>query len=230
MANLAVESLSEAKRRILWRLKQTPEATAPTLAHEFGLTDTAIRQHLDALEAIGLVERRTDRPHGRGRPPELWSVTREADRCFPNRHGDLAVATLRAVRETFGEEGLSTVLAKVMTEQRSAYEYVLPPIEEQSLGERLAEFIRLRGADGFLTEMTEEPTSSGESYLIVEHHCPVIDAARSCGSLCAQERELVQSLFGPDTEVTALGTLAEGDASCTYRVRPVPNISGCSTT
>lgn len=216
-----MESLSEAKRRILWRLKQTPEATAPSLAHEFGLTDTAIRQHLDALEAIGLVERRTDRPHGRGRPPVLWSVTREADTCFPNRHGELAVAALRAVRDTFGEEGLATVLARVMTEQRSAYEYGLPPIEEQSIGERLAEFVRLRAADGFLTEVTEEPTASGDSYLIVEHHCPVIDAARSCGSVCAQELNLIQSVFGSGTEVTALGTLARGDSRCTYRVQSV---------
>ena len=46
--------LSEAKRRLLGRLKRTDSATAPELAAEFGLTDTAIRQHLEAMETGGL--------------------------------------------------------------------------------------------------------------------------------------------------------------------------------
>ena len=49
--------LSGAKRRIIERLKRVDTITAPELAAEFGLTDTAIRQHLETLEAAELVER-----------------------------------------------------------------------------------------------------------------------------------------------------------------------------
>ena len=40
--------LSDTKRRIIERLKRVESATATDLAAEFGLTDTALRQHLDA--------------------------------------------------------------------------------------------------------------------------------------------------------------------------------------
>ena len=49
--------LTDAKRRIIERLKRAESITASELAGEFGLTDTAIRQHLEALEAVGLVAR-----------------------------------------------------------------------------------------------------------------------------------------------------------------------------
>ena len=44
--------LSDAKRRIVERLKRVESATAPELAASFGLTDTAVRQHLEGLEAL----------------------------------------------------------------------------------------------------------------------------------------------------------------------------------
>ena len=47
--------LSGAKRRIIERLKRADTATAPELAAEFGLTDTAIRQHMEALEHAELL-------------------------------------------------------------------------------------------------------------------------------------------------------------------------------
>ena len=61
--------LSGAKRRIIERLKRADTTTAPELAAEFGLTDTAIRQHLEVLEAAELVERVVVASNGRGRPP-----------------------------------------------------------------------------------------------------------------------------------------------------------------
>ena len=51
-------SQSAAKRRIIERVKRADSITASELAGEFGLTDTAIRQHLEALEAVGLVSRK----------------------------------------------------------------------------------------------------------------------------------------------------------------------------
>ena len=56
-AGRAMAELTDAKRRLIERLKRSESATASELAGEFGLTDTAVRQHLEALESIGLVAR-----------------------------------------------------------------------------------------------------------------------------------------------------------------------------
>jgi predicted ArsR family transcriptional regulator len=84
-----VSELTDAKRRIVERLKRVESATAPELAAGFELTDTAMRQHLEGLEALGLVERTTGTPNGRGRPPLAWSLTALAHDLFPDRHAEL---------------------------------------------------------------------------------------------------------------------------------------------
>ena len=93
------EQLSDAKRRIVERLKRVESATAPELAAGFGLTDTAVRQHLEALEALGLVERSASEPAGRGRPPVAWHLTSLATSLFPDRHADLTVELIGSIRD-----------------------------------------------------------------------------------------------------------------------------------
>src|SRR3979409_2568112 len=57
MMTPSAEPLTGAKMRLVEYLKRVEAATAPELAATFGLTDTAVRQHLEALEAAGLGER-----------------------------------------------------------------------------------------------------------------------------------------------------------------------------
>src|SRR5215217_4511717 len=104
------EQLSDAKRRIIERLKRVESATAPELAVSFGLTDTAVRQHLEALEAVGLVERSPTTPAGRGRPPVAWRLRPIATSLFPDRHAELTVELISSIRDALGERGLAKVL------------------------------------------------------------------------------------------------------------------------
>ena len=67
--------LTDAKRRLVERLKRVESATASELAAEFGLTDTAVRQHLESLRGAGLVAASTGAAAGRGRPPAHWQLT-----------------------------------------------------------------------------------------------------------------------------------------------------------
>ena len=106
----APHDLSGAKRRIVERLKRADTATAPELAAEFGLTDTAIRQHLEALEAAELVERSSGPSTGRGRPPTHWRLTPGASVLFADRHADLTVELLTSIRTALGEDALDQVV------------------------------------------------------------------------------------------------------------------------
>ena len=80
------QTISEAKKRLLDRMKRGDPATAADLAAALGLTDVAVRQHLLALEGQGLVGQRPQPPSGRGRPAVLWTLTPLArDRPGPQR-------------------------------------------------------------------------------------------------------------------------------------------------
>ena len=124
MDELTDPKLTDTKRRILDRLKRADTLTAPEVAADFELTDTAVRQHLEALEQVGLVERTSAPPRGRGRPPVRWKLTAIANELFPDRHADLTVELINAIREAVGDEGLDRVVANRASRQLANYRKV----------------------------------------------------------------------------------------------------------
>lgn len=206
--------LTDAKRRFVERLKRVESATAPELAAHFGLTDTAARQHLEALEAAGLVRRGQPQRDGRGRPPVVWTVTPEADAYFPDRHGELSVELIHAIRDATGEDGLAAVVEARAARQLAAYRTRIHP--DASLPERIQALAALRSDEGYLAEVE----AGDEAITLLEHHCPVGDAADACGALCQSELQVFQSLLGPDATVRRTQHRVAGDARCTYEISP----------
>jgi predicted ArsR family transcriptional regulator len=206
--------VTDAKRRVLDRLKRVDGATASELAGELDLTEAAVRQHLDGLEANGLVTRRDRQSSGRGRPPVEWYLTGVAAELFPNRHGDLTVELIDAVRSAMGEQGLERVIEARSEQQLASYLQELPEPGAAPVGKRVGALARRRSAEGYMAEARRD----GDGWLLVEHHCPVCDAAQSCTGLCRTELELFQAALGPDVDVERTQHLLSGDARCAYRV------------
>jgi predicted ArsR family transcriptional regulator len=216
--------LSDAKRRIVDRLKRVESATVPELAAGFDLTDTAVRQHLETLEENGLVERAPSPPPvGRGRPPVRWQLTAIAAELFPDRHADLTVELIGSIRAALGEEGLERVLEARGQAQLSAYRKALPDPAVSSVPVRVRRLAEVRSAEGYLAEV--KPDDDG-SLVLVEHHCPVCDAASACQGLCRTELQLFQAVLGDDVTVERVQHLLSGDQRCAYRITATPAPAG----
>lgn len=204
-------SLTEAKRRLLEHLKTVDAAVASELAEHFGLTEAAVRQHLDGLAELGLVERCPLTRSGRGRPAQGWRLTTEAERVFADRHGELTVDLLAAIETVGGRPALDAVLAERTRIQLHHYRLRLG--EGQSLAERVAGLARLRTEEGYHAEARDEDGA----VTLVEHHCPIAAAARSCGGVCASELELFSAVVGPEVAVERIQHAIGGDRRCAYR-------------
>lgn len=213
-----METLSDAKRRLLDRLKHLGPVTAGELAKDLGLTDMAVRLHLQALAAVRLVAPEKQPPKGRGRPSVHWSLTPLAMEIFPDRHAELTVGLLAAAREAFGEEGIERLLAVRTRDQITTYREKLPTTEAP-LGERVTALAQQRTAEGYMAEAIEE--SSG-SWVLVEHHCPICAAAKGCAGLCRAELEVFRQTLGEDVVVERTQHLLTDSDRCAYRIEPVP--------
>ena len=211
MSDVASE-LSSAKRRIIERLKRADTATAPELAAEFGLTDTAIRQHLEALENAELVERVIAPSSGRGRPPVHWRLAASASSLFADRHSDLTVELIVSIRDALGEEALEAVVRTRAERQLATYRVAID--DTASLSDKVHRIAELRSAEGYLAEAVE----SDGHLTLVEHHCPIRDAADSCAGLCSAELNLFQKALGPDVTVAREQHLLDGGQRCAYRI------------
>lgn len=208
------DALGRTRRAIVDALKRRA-STAPELASEMGITREAVRQHLRSLGGAGLVVGRPRASRGRGRPPTEWVLTDLAGELFPDRHGELAVALIESIRHTFGNEGLECIVEDRNRRLTETYVVILGASEHpvRALADQ-------RSAEGFVAEVRDEPDGS---QLLMEHHCPICDAASTCQGLCRGELELFRNVLGPSLEVTREEHLLSGDDRCTYRIRPRPS-------
>lgn len=205
--------LGASKRLIVERLKRS-DMTVAELAQLLDMTEAGVRQHLDALAENGLVESRTRPSEGRGRPPTVWTLTDLAQDLFPDRHDDLTVELISAVRNALGDDGLEKVIDARRVQQRAAYEQAVP--KRAPLRDRVDALARIRTEEGYVAEMVDDP--DGEGVLLVEHHCPICTAATSCPGLCGAELRLFRDVLGPKVTVERTQHIVSGDKRCAYRI------------
>ena len=209
-------NLGPTKRRIVERLKRA-DAKVSDLAAALDMTEAGVRQHLDALADHGLVVSRTGPAEGRGRPPTVWALTDLAQDLFPDRHDDLTVELITAVRTALGDKGLAQVIEARADVQRAAYERAVP--KRGPLRQRVEALARIRAEEGYVAEVADDP--EGRGVLLVEHHCPICTAAAACPGLCGSELSLFRDVLGPKVSVERTQHIIAGDRRCTYTIRPV---------
>jgi predicted ArsR family transcriptional regulator len=200
-------------------LEQGP-ATAASLGSRLGLSPAAVRRHLDALAADGLIEVRHRRPlgpRGRGRPAKLFALTETGRESFPHAYDDLATAALRYLADTFGPDAVTA-----FAENR------LAPLEERNRDAVAAAGDPTQRLEALATVLTEEgyaasvgpqpgaalPVVSGGQ--LCQHHCPVAHVAAEFPQLCEAETRAFARMLG--THVQRLATIARGDGICTTHV------------
>ena len=214
MPDVAAE-LSGAKRRIIERLKRADSATAPELAGEFGLTDTAIRQHLEALEAAELVERVSAPSSGRGRPPTHWRLTAAAGTLFADRHADLTVELISSIRAALGDDALDQVVRTRAERQLASYQGALDRRHLRRREGAPARPVAQRG--GLPGRGHREPTGTSNSSSTT---APSAVRPTAVPGLCSAELEVFQIALGSDVAVEREQHLLDGGQRCAYRITP----------
>jgi predicted ArsR family transcriptional regulator len=205
--------LTPARQRVLELLKVEEPATAGDLATELRLTEAAVRQHLGALETEGVVTASATIAAGPGRPAARWTLTDEGRRLFPDRHGELTVQLVDAIRDALGEDGLARVIDARSGEQLRVYREVLGAAGA-SVRARVEALAAQRTEEGYMAEVVAD----GDAFLLIEHHCPICDAAKACLGFCTAELRLFGDALGSDVTVERVEHLLTDGRRCTYRV------------
>ncbi|WP_031081964.1 helix-turn-helix transcriptional regulator [Streptomyces sp. NRRL WC-3549] len=187
-------------------------STVAVLAKHVGLTQAAVRRHLDALVTDGVVEAREQRVYGartRGRPAKVFALTDCGRDAFDQSYDKLAADALRWIAETAGDEALVAFARARMAAQAETYRAA---VEAAGPEERTQALARALSADGYAATARSAPApQQGEQ--LCQHHCPVAHVAEQFPQLCEAETEFFSSLLG--THVQRLATLAHGDGVCT---------------
>jgi len=206
-------SVGAAQRRIVDHLKRSGPCSTTHVAEALGVTTQAVRPQLAELEDRGLVSAEPTATGTRGRPPTGWALTALAIDLFPDRHSDLTVELIDAMKATLGEEAFEAVLAVRDATQLETVRNNTP--QGAGVAERTRILADHRTRQGYMAEVIED----GDDLFLVEHHCPVCAAATACQGLCSNELKLFQDAMGSDVDVERTQHLLSGDERCVYRIR-----------
>jgi predicted ArsR family transcriptional regulator len=201
--------------QILFLLKTRGPRTAQELAALLDLTSMGARKHLELAEQRGLVSHR-DSGEKVGRPVRRWLLTDAGHARFPDRHADLTVQLIQQARDVFGENGLE----RLISAREGAIEahYRMEAGQYDTLDAKVAALARARDAEGY---MAETEFQADGSVLLIENHCPICAAARTCQNFCRSELEIFQRVIGAGAQVERAEHLLSGGRRCVYLIKSV---------
>ncbi|MEV1021660.1 metalloregulator ArsR/SmtB family transcription factor [Streptomyces sp. NPDC050264] len=188
-------------------------STVADLAQRLGLTQAAVRRHLDALVADDVVQAREQRVYGartRGRPAKVFALTDCGRDAFDQSYDKLAADAIRWIQEQPGGDEAVVAFARArLAAQAEAYRTA---VEGAPAGGRTEALAKALSADGYAATARSAPIpQQGEQ--LCQHHCPVAHVAEQFPQLCEAETEMFSQLLG--THVQRLATIAHGDGVCT---------------
>ncbi|MEF2525938.1 MULTISPECIES: helix-turn-helix transcriptional regulator [Streptomyces] len=192
-------------------------STVADLAARLGLTQAAVRRHLDTLVTDGVVEAREQRVYGartRGRPAKVFALTDCGRDAFDQSYDSLAADALRWIAQSAGggEQGEAAVAAFARARMEAQAEAYRASVQAAAPEDRTEALARALTADGYAATAKSAPgPHSGEQ--LCQHHCPVAHVAGQFPQLCEAETEVFSRLLG--THVQRLATIAHGDGVCT---------------
>lgn len=212
-----MEAQQTSKNQILYLLKTQGAKSAIAIADQLHLSPMAVRQHLQVLQAEGLVSYREEK-RPLGRPVKLWQLTDRAAGIFPDSHADLIVDLLRSVEAVFGTPGLEKLIAERSQRQLQAYTEKISAAEDWR--SRVYAIANLRTREGYMAEAIELPDNA---MLLIENHCPIRAAAASCRLLCKAELEVFKTLLGATVSIERVEHILGCDRRCAYIIFPFYN-------
>ncbi len=143
--------------RVARSILENGASTAASLAERLALTPAAVRRHLDALLAEGLIVPAAPRirgQRGRGRPARAFALTEAGRDAFFQAYDDLAASALRFLAEVGGDDAVASFAQRRVAELEDRYR---PVVAAAAPGDRAAALAGALSADGYAATARPAP-------------------------------------------------------------------------
>jgi predicted ArsR family transcriptional regulator len=201
---------TSTRKVILTMLKTQGKVSVSEMSKQLGITEMAVRRHLNTLERDGLLDSQLVR-QSIGRPTLLYFLTDHADDLFPKNYHHLALDLLVDLLEDEGQERIGLLFKrredKLMSKDQSR-------MQAMSLEERVSELASIQNENGYMVDW--QRNSDGE-FTLSEHNCPITQVANQYQQACQCELSLFERLLDANVERTEC--LAKGGSKCMYVIQ-----------
>lgn len=200
------------RKMLLKMIKVKGAMSVNDMAKQLGITEMAIRRHLNTLERDGLIAASLVR-QAMGRPTNLYSLTELADDLFPKNYHHLTLDLLGELASD-SEEGDDPVGKLFERRKEKLVRKYEQRMEGKNLGERVSELADIQNSGGYMVEWERDEAGN---YVFQEFNCPISQVAHQYDHACSCELSLFKSLLETDVERTEC--LAKGGKKCVYIIQ-----------
>jgi predicted ArsR family transcriptional regulator len=208
---MKIEQDVSTRKMLLTMLKTSNALSVGVMAERLGITEMAVRRHLNMMERDGLVATKLVR-QAMGRPTHLYSLTEHAEPLFPKNYHGLALDLLDELNSISDEDIISQLFERRKQKLIERYQVKL---QSASLMEKVEALAEIQNDNGYMATWGQQ--GSDGSYTIDEFNCPISQIANSYNHACQSELELFQTLLGADVE--RIECLAKEGHKCRYMIR-----------
>lgn len=205
--------------RVLRDVSALGPITTSQLVDRLGLTETAVRRHIENLLAEGLIEphHTVARRRTRGRPAKAWVVSSAGHAQLRSDYDDLAGDAIRFLAAQSGPEAVRAFADQRADEMRERWAPRVPAPQSSTVQERTLALVSALNREGYAA--TARPVGDADQpspltgVQLCQGHCPVQHVAAEFPEFCDAETEAISQVLG--VHVQRLATLANGDHACT---------------
>jgi predicted ArsR family transcriptional regulator len=189
------------------------------LTDSLGVTATAVRQRIDRLLAMGLIDREKVSA-GRGRPTFRYRLTVAGHRSVGANATSLADAMWREILELDDSEAREQLLAGIATRLGKQYaadvRAVSAEVEGESFDARMQRLSELLTSRQVITHITQRDTQSGELPVLDIGACPypTLTDVSDDRSMCRLEEQMFSEALGQKVELSSCRL--DGDSCCQF--------------
>ncbi len=208
---------TELQLEILELIRNRDADTVLAICDRLGITATAVRRHLDGLEAAGFATHSAARA-GPGRPRHVYDLTEAGHAVLPKRYATLLTALLAEIRSLSrdqltglnGGELLEGLFRRIAEKANGGSDI---PSDSRS---------RLQALQDTLSELDFAPeieeTTNGVTVTL--RNCPFREAALQDRVVCEFDRILIGDILGLTPSRDAC--IVEGAQCCIYSLDASP--------
>ncbi len=187
-------------------LEQKEGLTIDQMAASLGITRTAVREHIGALERDRLVAPGTFAVSTGGRPGRRYMLTARGLSVFPKQYDLMARLLLETLTQRLGAEAAADEL-------RALGEKLAAKLKPQIVGGTLAD--RTRAIAALMQELGYEASApAADTPTVQALNCVYHELARADKTVCELDLALIGALA--DAKVEHRACMARGDNACIF--------------
>lgn len=184
------DQLPTGTKHEILKLLVREERSAYGLAEALGVSAAAVRQHLETLEALGLVVKRkaVTQP---SRPTFLYRLSRAGARAFPKRYALLLTLLVGALIERDGPTAMLGVVSAAARRLAAPFYERFRQVGKRERWALLVDWLQEQ------LEWEASVSEDGDQHRVTIHHCPFQDVSKEHPEICGLFfTTLIHALYG----------------------------------